>query len=104
MERYGTGRLGPTINQKLGRRNGVHEGYATSDGSQGKAIVPTGRTRRVTELAQRRIDPVFIGHKAHLTALVLIRRHLIGHRGARKWTSPDHRRKDLTYILEEWDG
>ena len=40
-----------------GQRNGVHEGYATSDGPQGKTIVSTGRPRRDTELAQGRMEP-----------------------------------------------
>ena len=49
-------------------------------------------------------SPIFIGYKAHFTALILIRRHLTGHRGARKWTSPAEMREDLDFILSEWDG
>ena len=28
-------------------------------------------------------SPVFIGYKAHLTALIVIRRHLLGHKGTK---------------------
>ena len=49
-------------------------------------------------------SPVFIGYKAHLTALVVIRRHLLGHKGNKKWESTKAMRTDLDNILPEWEG
>ena len=49
-------------------------------------------------------SPVFIGYKAHLTALIVIRRHLLGHKGTKRLESAHDMRRDLDQILPEWEG
>ena len=48
--------------------------------------------------------PVFFGYKADLTALLVIRRHLLGHKGNKKWGSAIDMRRDLGHILPKWEG
>ena len=50
------------------------------------------------------LSPVFIGYKAHLTALRVIQRHLQDHKGYRKWESEKVMRSDLDKTLAEWEG
>ena len=47
---------------------------------------------------------MFIGYKAHLTELIVIRQHLLGHKGTETWGSTTDPRRDLGYILPEWEG
>ena len=104
MERYGTDRPGPTADSSL-----TDVMKYMNDMQQQMARKVKQLYLRAGQGEQRSShkdgwSPVFIGYKAQLTALVLIRRHLMGHRGARKWTSPAEMREDLDYILPEWDG
>ena len=49
-------------------------------------------------------SPVLIGYKTHLTALVVIQRHRLGHKGTRKLESTNAMRLYLDNILPEWEG
>ena len=49
-------------------------------------------------------SPVFIGYKVHLTALIVIRRHRLGHKGKEKWASASDMQRDPGHILPEWEG
>ena len=47
---------------------------------------------------------MFIDYRAHLTALIVIRRHLLGDKGAKRWESAHDMRLDMEQILPEWEG
>ena len=89
MERFGTERLGPTEDSSL---DAVMEYMKDMQHQMARKVKQLYLRAGQGESQSSHKDgwsPIFIGYKAHLTALVLIRRHLMGHRGARKWTSPE---------------
>ena len=89
MERYGTEWLGPTENSSL---DDVMEYMKDMEHQMARKVKQLYLRAGQGETRSSHKDgwnPVFIGYKAHLTALVLIRRRLMGHRGARKWISAD---------------
>ena len=47
---------------------------------------------------------MFIGYKAPLTALIVIRRHLLGQKVKEKWASVTDMHSDLRHILPELEG
>ena len=96
MERYGTERLGPTEYSSLDE---VMESTKDMQHQMARKVKQLYLRAGKGETRSSLMDgcsPAFIDYKAHLTALVLICRHLMGHRGARKWTSPDIMRQDRT--------
>ena len=81
MERYGTDRPGPTADSSL-----TDVMKYMNDMQQQMARKVKQLYLRAGQGEQRSShkdgwSPVFIGYKAQLTALVLIRHHLMGHRG-----------------------
>ena len=49
-------------------------------------------------------SPTFIAYKAHLTALVMIRRHVTGQKRQRKWKDLNEMKEDLGAIITDWDN
>jgi len=49
-------------------------------------------------------SPTFIFYKSHLTALVMIRRHITGQKGRKRWRDAADMKTDLELILADWDN
>ena len=49
-------------------------------------------------------SPTYIAYKAHLTALVMIRRHVTGQKKQRKWKDQHEMEVDIGAIIEDWDN
>ena len=105
MEMYGTDMHGPTADSSRTNVSGIRERHATADGTHSKATGPWAGLREQRSSHKDSWSPVSIGYKAQLTALELLRRHLIGPSGGggSNWTSPVEMIKNLDYILPELD-